>query len=793
MRRISVLVALLTTFISCFITTPAFTLENTHARFTFDESGKLIHLVNKASNEDTVKTVDSGRLPWELVFVDITGELAVSSYGNVTSRSLNTVEAQTLILSWNNVTLRNSASRVAVVDIHLEVKLPHDTAISSWTTSFQVVSSHTAIGIWQCSLALPFALGSSSDGSLFYPGGFGLLFSNPTTTDTHSATYPGGPATMQFMSLSAASSSTGVYFSSLDGSGAMKVIQYTSMNDAKHPMQKISLLEIVSYPANAGKEIPAGETWTMPYAIAVGVFSVSSSQPMWYEAASIYRTWALEHTAWMAQGPLRNQPSLPAWYRNNHLWLNTHWQCHDIFNETGGDPAFVVDYTLQVAEHLNVSSLALHWYEWQQGPDPAPEARYKFDTHYPDYFPPRSDFYSAVQTLTKNNIYVFPYINGRIFDVASDSYLEDDGDLYCSKKTRPHVITSDSMLLESYVESYGSEATFCVASPYTAYWQNKVAEVVDELVNVWQVPGVYIDQLASAKPVLCWDAKHGHTLGGGDFWREGCASMMDAIATTYPPHRSPPMVTEDNSEPFMDMVQGYLTLTPFKYSLAQSSIGDLQSYQRLVPAFPAIYGGYYIGFGSEWFRADFEDHDWWCSKLATTFAAGSQIGWFSLIGMIDDPEETCGPMGVGDLLLSESNADLVHFMQMIVSARAVVVDYLVDGRIFRPLMMSPEPLAKSQTVPSGGQPILDYDSVVSATWTLDGNVLALLIGTTEATFETEITIPFELWGFSGNAMVDVFALSGEGKSKIATLTGPTAVVSVSVLPRSISMLEFVQV
>lgn len=46
-----------------------------------------------------------------------------------------------------------------------------------------------------------------------------------------------------------------------------------------------------------------------------------------------------------------------------------------------------------------------------------------------------------------------------------------------------------------------------------------------------------------------------------------------------------------------------------------------------------IYGGYYVGFGAIWTRADFADHDWWCSKLSAMLVTGSQLGWFSLAGI----------------------------------------------------------------------------------------------------------------------------------------------------------------
>jgi hypothetical protein len=285
-------------------------------------------------------------------------------------------------------------------------------------------------------------------------------------------------------------------------------------------------------------------------------------------------------------------PAMPDWYRTNTLWLNTHWQCHDIFNATGGDPHFVLPYTLEVAEHLwgtdpaTPRSMALHWYEWQQGPDPAPEARYLFDTHYPDYFPSRADFKSAVQELRKRGIQSFPYINGRISDVNSNSYAADNGALYCSKAAPARLVQPESPQdLTPYVETYGSNATFCVTNPFTPYWQQKLAETVQQLVDDYGCPGVYIgklavsgrrllseermrrkidnddlsiyhtnrklimmiyrsiirtDQIGSAIPKLCWDATHGHTLGGGNFWTTGYQAMMDAISSSLYQH---PQVT----------------------------------------------------------------------------------------------------------------------------------------------------------------------------------------------------------------------------------------------------------
>ena len=86
--------------------------------------------------------------------------------------------------------------------------------------------------------------------------------------------------------------------------------------------------------------------------------------------------------------------------------------------------------------------------------------------------------------------------------------------------------------------------------------------------------------------------------------------------------------------------------------------------------------------GKEWFRKDWEDENFLCSKLATQFVVGAQLGWFSIIGISDpDFDQSCGPMGVGDLLLSDKHANFVKFMKTIAIARRQAIDYVVDGSL----------------------------------------------------------------------------------------------------------------
>jgi len=139
------------------------------------------------------------------------------------------------------------------------------------------------------------------------------------------------------------------------------------------------------------------------------------------------------------------------------------------------------------------------------------------------------------------------------------------------------------------------------------------------------------------------------------------------------------------------------------------------------------------------------------------------LGWFSLAGIANDPEDSCGPMGVGDLLMAPENDDLIAFLQVLLSARRnVLLDYFVDGHLMRLPVLSPEPPALMQTSPGGGRPLLDYDSVVQGAWKLDSNksILFFLIGTTTEVYHSTLTMDLSLWDLcSDNSQYLLEALS----------------------------------
>lgn len=268
--------------------------------------------------------------------------------------------------------------------------------------------------------------------------------------------------------------------------------------------------------------------------------------------------------------------------------------------------------------------------------------------------------------------------------------------------------------------------------------------------------------------------------------------MLQSIATKT----SAPMVTEDNAEPYMDSLHGYLTLVAFKSSLVVSNgvpSSSSTGYRIISPAFPAIYGGYYVGFGAQWYQLDFDDHDWWCGKLAATFVTGTQMGWFSLLGISDDPLDSCGNMAVNDLLLDDANADLIDFLKILAKQRGALVDYFVDGHLIRSLGMSPLPQILTQTISSGGYPLLDYQSVSTTSWRLDSTqtTMTVLVSSTPQSFETDLQINFQNWGYENVEELKVFQIQSNGeRAYLTSLHGPKDQLPIVIPGRNVIALEF---
>jgi len=410
----------------------------------------------------------------------------------------------------------------------------------------------------------------------FYPRGSGMVKHVTTNSPiSFGGNYPNGWTTMQFMAGYDAQVGTGLYCGMHDPLACTKDIFGECRPDPK-------TVEI-RFEVPAENMDVGGNSYSSP---GESVWQLLRGD--WYDAAMIYRGWVRQNASWYPKLGPEGRTDTPAWMRELSVWL-----------QTGGEPKTVVPAVEAFAKAIGVP-VGFHWYCWHQTP---------FDNDYPHYFPVRDGFGEAVRDLQSKAVYVMPYINGRLWDTRD----KGNQDFEFTRVALPAVTKDEAG--KPYIESYGSKEAdgspvkLGVMCPTTALWQAKVRENVLRLMNEYGVKGVYIDQVAAAPPVLCFDHSHGHPTGGGHWWVESYNAMLAAIRQAKPTDRM--LTTECNAEPFVKSFDGYLTWH--------------WGYDGQVPAFPAVYGGAVQMFGRA-YRGN--DPLSFCMRAGQQFVFGEQIGWF---------------------------------------------------------------------------------------------------------------------------------------------------------------------
>ncbi|MBE6389011.1 MAG: hypothetical protein E7043_02430 [Lentisphaerae bacterium] len=300
----------------------------------------------------------------------------------------------------------------------------------------------------------------------------------------------------------------------------------------------------IHYPALDGK----GE-FTLPYRCGVTAFSGG-----WFEAAMIYRKWAVEQV-WF-KNALREKNPL----KDISMWL---WNRGRI------------DYVLPPAEKLAEDAkvpIALDWYWWHHNP---------YDTDYPDFWPPREGeeaFKDAVKRMNDKGIFTQVYINGRTWDLDGPSWHEGGADEIEIKRDGSEF----AIAFNSY--NHHRLGYMCGEAPV---FQRKMADLVKTLCNTG-LPGVYLDMIGCTSGTNCYNPKHQHAPGGGDYNIKGFRRMMETIQQENPGKL---FSTEDCSENWLDIFSSMIVLG----STSSERMGDDSDF---VPAFSAVYHGANALFGS---------------------------------------------------------------------------------------------------------------------------------------------------------------------------------------------------
>jgi hypothetical protein len=325
----------------------------------------------------------------------------------------------------------------------------------------------------------------------------------------------------------------------------------------------------------------------------------------------------------------------------------------------------------------------------------------------------------AARAMAQRGQIVMPYINARLWDRDIPSFAE----------ARPAACKQASGT--NYVETYGSGRSLVPMCPYTRLWQDKVRMVCHRLMDECGVNAIYLDQIGSAAPVICYDASHGHPVGGGRHWVDGYHTMLRQVKAEAMA-KGVALTTEDSSEPYMDVIDGCLAWNP--------------RHQEDVPLLPAVYSGYTVYFTSP--QAEQDTVDAFCAAQARDFLWGSQLGWN------------------GSWILREAHSEKQKFQYALCRYRQAAKEFLVYGQLLdevRPLSAVPE----AAQVWNRNQPHTARLPVVMATlWKDASGRLAVFVVNTSGTPQSfDFNVEAQRW-LKGRGPWRLSALTPEGEKAI---------------------------
>ncbi|MBI3991558.1 MAG: hypothetical protein HY350_05355, partial [Candidatus Omnitrophica bacterium] len=461
------------------------------------------------------------------------------------------------VFEWKDMDLKGE---LKVIDVKISVDLPKDSGIAEWR--IWINNNSNIWGLWEIEFPKVNGFLESGQYDLAIPmENWGVLKKNVTSREWISwgVMYPHGySGAMQF--LCALKGENGVYMAAHDSAAWRKDLICV-------PGEQFLLRTI---PEDMG--IP-GSDYNAPYPAMLGVYRGG-----WFEGCKIYRKFAI--TAPWTGGSISRRKEKTS-LKDIALWLRV-----GDLKDTEKEKESILN--AQKFFDIPASSIGVHWYFWHSN---------IMDDGLPDYLPPKPGHSEVWQDLVKRGFVIMPYINGRVISETAKDF----------EAYKPYLCKKYSG--EPYEEKWGQDMDYAVC-PYTEFWQDKMVEIVEGLVDAG-ANAIYFDQISGEPPLLCFDSFHGHPLGGGSWWTEGYAKMIDKCRNAARDKGRDILCTgEFPAEPYN--LDGFLVWT----TRTQNSI----------PMLTTVYSGYnHIYFGSNTFfdvgnRA-------WIMREGRDFLWGIQNGW----------------------------------------------------------------------------------------------------------------------------------------------------------------------
>lgn len=306
-----------------------------------------------------------------------------------------------------------------------------------------------------------------------------------------------------------------------------------------------------------------GATYAPPFP-----FVTEYTAGTWYDGSQAYRTWVVNQP-WMVNGPLSTRTDVPKWYKDAPAQFA-------VYSITGTSISDITKAILAYKDFFGIKTpLPLIWYNWMLWrPEDSSCSIEEAGTLSGYVWPAKAQFAQALELLTNYGIFTQPYENARIFDVPNIANDYPTGWRANSMKD----CSGNPILWDS--SSIPGGYDMC---PSTSLFRSNVANICTQLAQNYYAKGAYLDQFGSLYD-QCFDATHGHQLGGGNWQYVNMRAMADQIkSSTKAVEPNAVFSMETGADMFLEKIDGNLIYP------------DISPYR--VGMLPAVYGGYWPTYG----------------------------------------------------------------------------------------------------------------------------------------------------------------------------------------------------
>ena len=616
-----------------------FVLKNRHVELTFAKGDKFLFESYRSGGREMLPADGSATHPWQLIYRGPNGEnpTLIPRWGYYEGGELRQgADASTLVFTWRMVLDAGPACPV-----RMSVTLGRDSELPEWRIEAEMPEGWVITDAEFPRIAVDRPEGAKG----ILPVGYGTEYTIGDSGQLQ-ARYPSCTGTMQLVLMHHPGGTA--FFSARDTGGSGKLLRMVS--------EGRSLVFVQQTTASYG--------WTQEGKFALPWPTVLGFSDEGWQATALkwYRPFTFE-TQWGAR-TIDRRP-IAEWIKNADMWLRP------------ADAKESMMEAVRKALKYYGKGVGLHWYYWHCHP---------FDTNYPDYFPEQPGFREMIAETQKLGGFVTPYINGRLWDPATESYRKLNArEASCRK--------ADGTL---YTEVYSSKVLNTVTCPASDLWRGVLSDLNRRILTELKTDGVYMDQIGCASSEPCYATGHGHAPGGGDWWPAAYRTLLEGMRRDFYT-KDQAMTTEENVECYIDLFDMMLVVnTPHNAST------------RMVPLFPLIYSDRCIYSGYTYIP-------WRINDGSFSFITMKSLLWGSQLGWIN-PE----------VLMRDDARREAAFLKTLADFRRRQHDLFLGGRFL------------GEIVPEGDNPTLaipNYETtpvVLAAEWeSLSGKRVYIVVNMSE--------------------------------------------------------------